>query len=124
MAFSTSAGGGVKLSSNSIAGTCAYAVGIRQALLWLEAAGSDRGHVRIEIVDEDHHHAVARAIGVLHDVDRPVLGKRPHGSGRATAGAAGDWLRRANAVDAGAPRSSSGCLRTCDRLSLARAVSP
>lgn len=31
----------------------AYAVGVREALVGLEAAGSDRGHVCIEIVEED-----------------------------------------------------------------------
>ena len=56
----------------------AYAVGVREALVGLELAGSDRGHVSIEIVDEDRHHGVARAAGVLHDEDRPVFGKRPH----------------------------------------------
>jgi hypothetical protein len=51
---------------------------VRLALVGLEPAGSDRGYVGIEIVEEDRHHRAARAIGVLRDVDRPVLGKRPH----------------------------------------------
>jgi len=33
--------------------------------------------VGIKIVEEDRHHGVARAIGVLHNEDRPVLSKRP-----------------------------------------------
>jgi hypothetical protein len=37
----------------------AYAVGVREALVGLEAAGSDRGHLCIEIVDEYRHHGRA-----------------------------------------------------------------
>jgi hypothetical protein len=40
--------------------------------------GSDRGHVGIEILEEDRHRGVARPVGVLHDVDRSVVGKCPH----------------------------------------------
>jgi hypothetical protein len=43
-------------------------------LVRLEPTRSGRGHVYIEIVDEDRHDGVARAVGMLHDVDRPFFG--------------------------------------------------
>jgi hypothetical protein len=56
----------------------AHAVGERLALVGLEPAGGDRGHGVVEIIDENRRHGAPRAIGVFHDVDRPVLSERPH----------------------------------------------
>jgi hypothetical protein len=52
----------------------AYAVGVRLALVGLETTRGDHSHVGIEIVEEDRDHGVACALGVLDDVDRPVIG--------------------------------------------------
>jgi hypothetical protein len=62
----------------------AYPVGVCLALVGLEPTRGDRGDALVEIaeivesVEEDRHHRVAGAVGVLHDVDRSILGKRPH----------------------------------------------
>ncbi len=58
-----------------------HAVGVPLPPLGLEPAGSDSGHVLIEIVDEHRQHTVTGAVTLLHDVHGSFLGQGPHGLG-------------------------------------------
>ena len=56
----------------------ADSVRVRLDLVGFQTSSSDRGHVPIEIVDEDRRDGLPCAIGVLDDVDRPLICRRPH----------------------------------------------
>src|SRR6185312_357355 len=62
-------------------GHLAHAVSVRLALVGLESAAGDLGQLRVEVVDEEHDHAVPRALGSFDDVDGALPGERPHGLG-------------------------------------------
>ena len=70
-------------------GRLPYAAVVRLLLVRLESAGRDVLDVRVEVLDEEHDHAVPGVLGLLDDVQVAVLGQLPDrfGGVRGEAGA-------------------------------------
>ena len=83
----------------------ANAVGVREPFVGVEATGGDLGDPDVEVFAEDRGHAVARAVGVLHDVERTAFGECPHGFG-------GVWEERRLAEQPLVPLRASANSRT------------